>query len=139
MATLGDDAAALMATLEETGSTATDRLREAEITLDRANTLLGTLDTASVAVEGAASRIDTLITEEGAPLLAEMRVAVADATQAIALVTEAAETDLPGIIADVRAAVDRATAVIDTVGTDLTEASGGVRMSWRGPTRRWRR
>jgi hypothetical protein len=55
-----------------------------------------------------------------------MRVAVADATQAIALVTEAAETDLPGIIADVRAAVDRATAVIDTVGTDLTEASGGV-------------
>jgi phospholipid/cholesterol/gamma-HCH transport system substrate-binding protein len=75
MATLGDDAAALMATLEETGSTATDRLREAEITLDRANTLLGTLDTASVAVEGAASRIDTLITEEGAPLLAEMRVA----------------------------------------------------------------
>jgi phospholipid/cholesterol/gamma-HCH transport system substrate-binding protein len=126
MATLGDDAAALMATLEETGSTATDRLREAEITLDRANTLLGTLDTASVAVEGAASRIDTLITEEGAPLLAEMRVAVADATQAIALVTEAAETDLPGIIADVRAAVDRATAVIDTVGTDLTEASGGV-------------
>jgi phospholipid/cholesterol/gamma-HCH transport system substrate-binding protein len=126
MATLGDDAAALMATLEETGSTATDRLREAEITLDRANTLLGTLDTASVAVEGAASRIDTLITEEGAPLLAEMRVAFADATQAIALVTEAAETDLPGIIADVRAAVDRATAVIDTVGTDLTEASGGV-------------
>jgi phospholipid/cholesterol/gamma-HCH transport system substrate-binding protein len=105
LATLGADAAALIATLEETGSTATDRLREAEMTLDRANTLLATLDTASVAVEGAASRIDTLITEEGAPLLAEMRVAVADATQAIALVTEAAETDLPGIIADVRAAV----------------------------------
>jgi phospholipid/cholesterol/gamma-HCH transport system substrate-binding protein len=91
-----------MATFEETGSTATDRLREAEMTLDRANTLLGTLDTTAVAVEGAAARIDTLITEEGAPLLAEMRVAVADATQAIALVTEAAETDLPGMIADIR-------------------------------------
>jgi phospholipid/cholesterol/gamma-HCH transport system substrate-binding protein len=126
LATLSADAAALMATLEETGSTATDRLREAELTLDRANTLLGTLDTAAVAVEGAAARVDTLITEDGAPLLAEMRVAVADATRAIALVTEAAETDLPGIIADVRAAVERATAVIDTVGTDLTEASGGV-------------
>jgi hypothetical protein len=32
-----------------------------------------------------------------------MRVAVADATRAIALVTEAAETDLPVIIADIRA------------------------------------
>jgi phospholipid/cholesterol/gamma-HCH transport system substrate-binding protein len=32
------------------------------------------------------------------------------------------------------AAVDRATAVIDTVGTDLTRPAGVWRMSWRGPT-----
>jgi phospholipid/cholesterol/gamma-HCH transport system substrate-binding protein len=126
LTTLSADAAALIATFEQTGTVATDRLREAEVTLERANTLLASLDTTAIAVEGAAVRIDTLITEEGAPLLSELRVAVADATEAIALVTRTAETDLPVMMADIRAGVERVTTVIDTVGTDLTEASGGV-------------
>jgi phospholipid/cholesterol/gamma-HCH transport system substrate-binding protein len=49
-----------------------------------------------------------VIAEEGAPLLAELRVVVADATQAIAVVTETAETDLPVMIADIRTAVTNA-------------------------------
>jgi phospholipid/cholesterol/gamma-HCH transport system substrate-binding protein len=126
LSALGTDAAALIATFEETGAMATDRLREAELTLDRANTLLATLDTTAIAVEGAASRVDTLIAEEGAPLLAELRVVVADATGAIAVVTETAETDLPVMIADIRTAVSRATTMMDTVGADLTTASAGV-------------
>jgi ABC-type transporter Mla subunit MlaD len=126
LSALGTDAAALIATFEETGAMATDRLREAELTLDRANTLLATLDTTAIAVEGAAARVDTLIAEEGAPLLAELRVVVADATRAIAVVTETAETDLPVMIADIRTAVSRATTMMDTVGADLTTASAGV-------------
>jgi phospholipid/cholesterol/gamma-HCH transport system substrate-binding protein len=126
LSAFGADAAGLIATFEETGSAATDRLRDAEVTLDRANTLLATLDTTAIAVEGAAARVDTLIAEEGAPLLAELRVVVADTTQAIAVVTETAQTDLPVMIADIRTAVTRATTVIDSVGTDLTTASEGV-------------
>jgi phospholipid/cholesterol/gamma-HCH transport system substrate-binding protein len=126
LSAFGADAAGLIATFEETGSAATDRLRDAEVTLDRANTLLATLDTTAIAVEGAAARVDTLIAEEGAPLLAELRMVVADTTQAIAVVTETAQTDLPVMIADIRTAVTRATTVIDSVGTDLTTASEGV-------------
>jgi hypothetical protein len=54
------------------------------------------------------------------------------------VVTEAAETDLPVMIADIRTAVIRATTVIDTVGTDLTTASGRCRRCrGRGGRRRW--
>lgn len=126
MATLGDDATALIATFSETGATATTRLQEVETTLLRVNTLLATLDTTAVAVEGAATRIDDLIADEGAPLLAEMRVAVAEANTAIAAVSRTADSDLPLIVADIRAAVSRAEAVIDTVGADLTTASGDI-------------
>lgn len=123
---IGTGAADLIATFEATGTMATARLDEAAVTLDRANTLLATLDETALAVEGAATRVDTLLAEEGAPLLAETRVAVADATAAIARIAAAAETDLPAVIADVRSAVDSARTVIETVGADLTEASGGV-------------
>lgn len=123
---IGTGAADLIATFEATGTTANARLAEAAVTLERANTLLATLDETAIAVEGAATRVDTLLTEEGAPLLAETRMAVADATAAIARISAAAETDLPAVIADVRAAVDSARTVIETVGADLTAASGGV-------------
>jgi len=123
---LGSEARALIATFEETGSTATTRLREAEETIGRVDALLDTLDTTAIAVEGAAVRFDDLIEQEGEPLLAETRVAVADATNAIAAITEAAETDLPAVMADIRSAVDTMRGTIETVGTDLTSASGQV-------------
>ncbi|MDG4648520.1 MlaD family protein [Roseibacterium sp. SDUM158017] len=123
---IGDDTGAMLAALEETGTTATARLREAETTLQQVDALIATLDEAAVSVEAAATRIDGLIVQEGAPLLAETRVAVADATQAIAAIRTAAETDLPAVLDDVTAAVENARAVIETVGSDLTEASGDV-------------
>jgi hypothetical protein len=67
-----------------------------------------------------------------------LRVAVADATQAIALVTEAAETDLPGMIADIRRRRPRHRRDRHRRHRP-DEASGGVADVVAGPTRRWRR
>ncbi len=126
MTALRADATELMEALRTTGTTATTRLEEAEVTLDRVNTLLTTLDETAGAVEAAAVRIDGLIEQEGAPLLAETRVAVADATEAVAAIRATAETDLPVVMDDIRAAVENARGVIDRVGEDLTTASGDV-------------
>ncbi|MBF9059027.1 MCE family protein [Rhodobacterales bacterium HKCCSP123] len=126
LSTMRTDASALMATLGTTGETATLRLQEAEATLVRIDTLLGSLDTTSAAVGAAATRIDGLIVEQGAPLLTETRAAVAAATEAIATINATAETDLPAVMADVRAAAETARGVITSVGADLTAATTGL-------------
>jgi phospholipid/cholesterol/gamma-HCH transport system substrate-binding protein len=126
LATMRSDASALMATLGTTGETATLRLQEAEATLARVDTLLASLDTTSAAVGAAATRIDGLVVEQGEPLLTETRAAVAAATDAIAAIGTAAETDLPAVMADVRTAAETARTVITSVGTDLTTATAGL-------------
>jgi phospholipid/cholesterol/gamma-HCH transport system substrate-binding protein len=123
---VGAEAREMLAAFEATGTAATARLQEAEATLARVDGLIATLDTAAAAVEDAAAGIDTLIETEGAPLLAETRGAVADATEAIAAIRAAAEEDLPAVLDDVTGAVENARAVIETVGRDLTRASGDV-------------
>jgi phospholipid/cholesterol/gamma-HCH transport system substrate-binding protein len=126
LAALRTDASALIETLQVTGATATTRLQEAEVTLERANTLLASLDTTTVAVEAAATRFDGLLVDQATPLLTETRVAVTNATEAISTIQTAAETDLPAIMADIRAAVENARTVIDKVGRDLTTATADV-------------
>lgn len=126
LAVMRTDASALMATLATTGTTATARLEEAEATLARIDGLIGSLDTASAAVGAAASRLDGLIEDEGAPLLSETRVAVAAATETIATINATATTDLPALMEDVRAAAETARGVITTVGADLSAATEGL-------------
>jgi phospholipid/cholesterol/gamma-HCH transport system substrate-binding protein len=123
---IGTEAGTLMATLNETGTTATARLREVEATLGRADTLIATLNETAGTIDAAARRIDGLIETEGAPLLAETRAAVAAATETIDVVRTAAETDLPMVLDDVADAARTAREAIVTVGADLTEASGDV-------------
>lgn len=117
------DATELMATLETTGSTATTRLQEAGVTLEQVDVLIASLDTTAGAVEAAATRLDGLIEEQATPLLAETRVAVSNATKAISTIRVAAETDLPGILADIRAAVGNVNTVVESVGGNLTAAA----------------
>ncbi|MFW5641270.1 MAG: MlaD family protein [Roseicyclus sp.] len=123
---VADEAGALIATLRETGTVATDRLRQADATLGRADDLIATLSETAGTIDAAARRIDGLIETEGAPLLAETRAAVAAATETIDVVRAAAETDLPAVLDDVADATRAARETIATVGADLTEASGDV-------------
>lgn len=126
ISTLRTDASALMATLSTTGVTATARLAETEAVLQNANALIARLDTASAAVEAAAARIDGLVESEAVPLLAEMRVAVAETTTLVQSVNAATAEALPSIVAEIQEAVAQARGMFDTIEADLTAASGGV-------------
>lgn len=126
ISTLRTDASALMATLSTTGVTATARLAETEAVLQNANALIARLDTASAAVEAAAARIDGLVESEAVPLLAEMRVAVAETTTLVQSVNAATAEALPSIVAEIQQAVVQARGMFDTIEADLTAASGGV-------------
>ncbi|MCL3881190.1 MlaD family protein [Marivita sp. GX14005] len=123
IATLSEDASALMATLNTTGETATARLREARETLTGANELIARLDGAAARVGSAAGRIDTLIETDGAPLIAETRAMVAEADRAIASVAAVANEDLPTIVADIRSAASTFRTVTENVGQNLTASS----------------
>jgi hypothetical protein len=101
-------------------------LREARTDAEPRQHASGTLDTTAVAVEGPRRAVDTLIAEEGAPLLAETRVMVADATRAIAHRYRGGGNRPSRDDRRYPQRRGRATDVIDTVGTDLTEASGSV-------------
>lgn len=126
IATISESAQQMFATFEETGTTATARLNEAEGTLTLASDTLVQLNGAAETIDTAAARFDALLENEGAALVAEIRVAVADATVTIEAIGTAAQTDLPTIIADIRSAAQTATQTITEVGADLTAASGRV-------------
>jgi phospholipid/cholesterol/gamma-HCH transport system substrate-binding protein len=120
---LSADARALMATLNTTGETATARLQEAQTTLQATDALIARLDGTAEAVTETAGSIDTLIRDEGAPLLSETRAMVAEADRAIASVATIANTDLPVIIADIRQTAETFRTVATEVGGNLTASS----------------
>jgi len=120
------DAAALMSTLDTTGQTATARLNEAQVLFEQANTLMAALEDTAGTLSGVATRIDGLIETDAAPLLAETRVAVTEATRVIQSVSALTETELPATFANIQAAVENARVVIADVGETLTTAADGV-------------
>lgn len=126
IAVLSEDAQTLMDTLGKTGTTATARLEEARETLEAVNTVIEQLDETAGAVGDTATRIGNLIESDAAPLVAETRTLVANAQKAITTVNEVATTDLPEIIADIRAATETFSEVIADVGENLKSASGRI-------------
>ena len=124
MATLSESANTLMKTFSATSEAATARLTEAKETIAATNALVARMDKTLGSVDAAARRFDVLITENGEPLLAELRIATSEATSVIRLIGKTAESDLPAILKDIRAATDSASSVVKTVGEDLSAASG---------------
>jgi phospholipid/cholesterol/gamma-HCH transport system substrate-binding protein len=121
--TLGGQAGALMAELQDTGVLASARLRQAEATLAATDAMLADLTQTLDTMDRAAGSFDTLITGEGAALMAETRAMIADANEAVEVISRAAQADLPAIVADIRAATDTANTVISDVGRNLIGAS----------------
>ncbi len=122
--TLGGEARQLMAGLAEAGTEATARLREAEETIARTDAMLAQLTGTLETVDGAAGRFDRMLDEDGAPLIAETRTMIASATEAVEAVSRAASDDLPAVMADVRSAARTATETVQTLGADISAASG---------------
>ncbi len=93
------------------------RLTELEGTLSEA-------ETAFVAVTEASDSFDALVDGDGALLVSEARVVLADAGRAIATIETVIDDDVPAVVADIRSAVASASAAVDRVAADVTGATG---------------
>ena len=120
---VGEDATAVLDEFRRTGAVATARLEEAEQTIASANRVLDETSSAMAAVDSAATEFDSLVAGDGTALVSEARVFVSDANELVNSAIDIAETDLPEILDDIRAATDTASRVIDSVGTDLSAAA----------------
>lgn len=123
---VGGDARTTLAAFTQAGDEATARLREARSTLAGADAMLARLTETLDIVDRAAGSFDSLLEGAGAALVSETREMVAAATTAVTAVTTAATEDLPAVMADVRQAATTAAQVVESVGADLSRASGRV-------------
>ncbi|QCO55004.1 MCE family protein [Pseudorhodobacter turbinis] len=119
IATVGEDARAMMAEFKRTGEIATTRLIEAEATIKATDEMIVQLNTTLELMDQASISFDDLVTKDGAELVAEARAALAP-------IARAAQSDLPAMVADIRTATATANQVMTDVGTALTSASGKV-------------
>jgi phospholipid/cholesterol/gamma-HCH transport system substrate-binding protein len=119
IATLGEEASAMLAQFKTTGETATARLAEAEATIKATDLMIVQLNETLISMDQASVSFDDLVTKDGAELVAEARAALAP-------ISRAAQEDLPAMVADIRAATATANRVMTEFGTSLTSAAGKV-------------
>lgn len=116
---LGGRAAELLDVWSDTGRSATARLVEAEALLADTDAMVVNLNRTLANVDSAAGSFETLITGDGAALIAR-------ATRAVDAIAGTIENDLPAILADIRNATETAKTTISTLGSDLSKASGRI-------------
>ncbi|WP_417525308.1 MlaD family protein [Marinovum sp.] len=116
--TLSLGATEVMDSLKQTGETATARLDEAQETIASANALIARLDGVAGVVGETAGRVDSLIEEEGRPLVAETRAMVDAGTRAASAVTDLA-TQGEGVIADAGETLDLAKNTLTSAGSAI--------------------
>jgi phospholipid/cholesterol/gamma-HCH transport system substrate-binding protein len=120
------EAQTMFGEISRTGMAATERIEALDPALARLEPLLARADTTFETVERMAANVDTLVSGDGAALVAEAREMVQLARDAAASVATVAENDLPIIMADVRAATADIRQVVNTVGEDLAQVSGRI-------------
>ncbi|PZX46786.1 phospholipid/cholesterol/gamma-HCH transport system substrate-binding protein [Roseinatronobacter thiooxidans] len=120
------EAQTMFGEISRTGMAATQRIEALDPALARLEPLLARADTTFETVERMAANVDTLVSGDGAALVAEAREMVQLARDAAASVATVAENDLPVIMADVRAATGDIRQVVNTVGEDLAQVSGRI-------------
>ncbi len=124
IALLSSDARGTLSQFSVAGAAAAARLTQAEATLQAANEAIAALTDTLRTVDGAATRFDTLIVDEGTALLAEARGAVAGASALMDNLGRVAETDLPLILSDIRATSETARQTITSLAADLSGFTG---------------
>ncbi|WP_246831782.1 MlaD family protein [Thioclava sp. DLFJ5-1] len=116
---IGTEARGLVAEFRKTGEAATARLTEAEATIKVTDAMIADLTATLETINKAAVNFDSLVTIDGAALVAEARTALKP-------ISEAANADLPALMADIRSAMETANQTIADVSQSLTDASGKV-------------
>ena len=124
IAALGTDTRSVLDEFRATGTLANDRLRQAEATLGNVDTMLADMSAAMDEVETTAEQFTAFLTGDGTALVNETRALIADAGRVAASAADLAETELPLILSDIRAATDTAARTIESVGGDLSAAAG---------------
>lgn len=123
---VGMSARQMMDELRNTSSVASERLSEIEATIVATETMLEKMTAALAAVDDASRSFEVLMEGDGAALVVDMRAMVANAERVLASANAVAETDLPAIVKDVRAASQTAARVVEEVGADLSSAAGRI-------------
>lgn len=124
--TLVTDARGMIGEFSAAGSAATQRLNEAEGTLQATDAAIDRLVDTLDSIGTASVSLDELITRDGSALVAETRAMIENADRAVAAVTSVAETDLPAIVSDIRGATETVNRVTAEVGTNLSDATGRI-------------
>lgn len=126
MESVGGQASALITTWTATGSETTGRLQDLEGLLEQTSTMITDLTRTLDTIDRATASFDTLVTSEGALLMAEARNTVATADKALTPIADSAETQIPAILDDIRAATQQVDKTVAQLGADLTRATGRV-------------
>lgn len=116
---IGTEARGMVAEFRKTGEAATARLTEAEATIQATDVMIADLTATLETIDRATVNFDTLVSVDGTALVAEARAAIRP-------ISEAANADLPALVADIRSAMETANRTITEVGTSLTNATGKV-------------
>jgi len=108
------------------GTAATARLSEAEQTLAATDLMIARMNEVLESVDEAATGFGRFMDEDAVGFVADARAMLTDARVTVARISEMAETDLPAMVADIRATTDSIRTTAAQVGADLTSASGQV-------------
>jgi phospholipid/cholesterol/gamma-HCH transport system substrate-binding protein len=114
---VSDRADALLESWRDTGITATARLTQAENLLNEADDLIDDLTTTLAGIDTTTAAITGFVEVDA-------RAAAAQVTEVLGKLDAALATDVPAILADIRAATETANVTIASVGQDITSAAG---------------
>ncbi|MDO8882081.1 MlaD family protein [Pseudotabrizicola sp.] len=116
---IGTQAREMVAEFRLTGEAATARLTQVETTIRATDAMIADLTATLETFDKATTNFDALVMGDGTALVAEARAAIKP-------ISDAANADLPALVADIRSAVETANRTITDVGQSLTDATGKV-------------
>ncbi len=120
------EAQSMFAEFTVAGVAVTERIEALDPAIARLEPLMARADLALDTVERMAGNVDALVVGDGAALLSEAREMVGMAREATTAIAAVAETDLPVIMSDVRAATADIRQVVAAVGADIQQVVGTV-------------
>ena len=116
--------AAIAADAEKLIETTQTRLDATQEVLAKTSTAIDQATATMASIQQTSDGIDQLARGDGAALVAEARVAAAEAREAIQSINLVVQTDVPGLVAEVRAAATTANTAIQQVSLDVSTFTG---------------
>jgi len=133
IASLDDTATTIGTVVRDVGVRVEDIARLAIRRLDQAEGTIGRLDRAIeqaeltlISADTLTKDLNTLVTEDGAALLADARAAVAAASETMHAMSTIVERDLPAIMSDIRSVTAEADRVVTAVGPQIESSAGNL-------------